>query len=386
MTPFGSSQDQKPRRPAPKRPAEPGPRLSWKIQILYTLGLAVVAWPVVSMKTQGPPHLYMWPVAWFISVVIHELGHGACALASGFRILAFGMWPIAVERTRRFWRLTGWSAHNPKIAGFVASLPRDARRVGPKLLFIVAGGPSASLLLGTAAILWPRLHPEWAEWMVAQAQTIAAMAFVHLFVALLPVSTPVYTSDGAKLRQLWRGGPQANRYASALLLVGAVAAGKRCRDWDPELIRQCIEPDDGSEESLFGHQMRYNWLIDNGRVEEAGSELDDLLPRLSNNPFRASWEAEASWFEARFRNNAEAARRWLEQAGDAARERTANPGYAKARAALALLEGSFYEAEDWTRQAKAAAGKLPMQGIALAIEDALNLLQRDIEKAHATSR
>jgi hypothetical protein len=64
--------------------------------------------------------------------------------------------------------------------------------------------------------------------------------------------------------------------------------------------------------------LQYNWLLDTGRIDDAGQVLASIatkdLPKLA----RTVWWFEVAWFEARFRGNLVLARKWFDAAPSSA--------------------------------------------------------------------
>ena len=92
-------------------------------------------------------------VGGLIATLVHEAGHAVAALACGWRVVAFSVRPIGLHVPSR--RLV-WlpREHRKDLGGYVASVPTTlARGTIGRWMWIVAGGPAASLLFAAIALI-----------------------------------------------------------------------------------------------------------------------------------------------------------------------------------------------------------------------------------------
>src|SRR5579862_7451282 len=99
-------------------------------------------------------------VAYFLSVLFHEAGHASAAVAVGFRVVIFAVWPFQLKRFA-----TGWSMgrmEKLRVGGFVFAVPPDAKDLRVRWFKMIAAGPLASLLCGVVALaLYDVFGPRW---------------------------------------------------------------------------------------------------------------------------------------------------------------------------------------------------------------------------------
>jgi hypothetical protein len=300
------------------------------------------------------------------------MGHAVAAGFAGFRILSFGVWPFSAHRQANSWRL---AVGRSGLAGFVSAYPVGTGDLRRRFMITVSGGLVGSSL---TAILCLAVS----GWRI-QDSIVGMTGFWSLLTAvlgLLPLRARHAVSDGTRLRMLRRGGPEGDRVAAVHSIIAGTMSGIRPRDWDTGLLAMAVTPDDRSPDAISGHSLRYNWLMDSGRIDDAEQELIWLLTQTQPAPLRASWELQAAWITAFHREDGTAASKWLAAAKKRTRHR---PVYAEsmAKAALAALERRWMDAHRFMDKALHECDRLADRGSAQAIRDALQALALRIRNA-----
>ncbi|MBD0321669.1 MAG: hypothetical protein ICV87_15140, partial [Gemmatimonadetes bacterium] len=104
--------------------------------------------PTLALGAAGKVALASVAVAAFpLLVGVHELGHLLGGMAVGFRPLLFMVGPLRVERTGERVR-TSFTFRNAMFGGLAACVPMDTRDLRRRTLWLIAGGPLASLAGG----------------------------------------------------------------------------------------------------------------------------------------------------------------------------------------------------------------------------------------------
>jgi hypothetical protein len=188
----------------------------------------------------------------------------------------------------------------------------------------------------------------------------------------LPIAGSLFLSDGVRMRMLWRDTPAAARSCSLFSLAGATMRGVRPKDLDPELMRIASSIPDGSLDDLSAASHCYNCAVDSGRIGEASALLQGIVERRQQlqGPSLPGWLCEAAWFEAAFRQDAAAARKWMEHPENRLSRASAGARL-KAQAAIAALEGRFDEAQKLAQQALRELDRGPDLGIVKSIRETL---------------
>ena len=318
-------------------------------------------------RTLSPLSLLLFLVVglWFVTLW-HELGHALAARLVNWQLLAIAVGPVALRRTPNGPRLE----RNPLSrawGGFVYAIPRDDRHLRRRRAVVVAGGPTASLLLGLLAFAALRLTTGHGLWPTLTLQT-GLMSLAIALLTLVPYRSRGLTSDGGQLLQLLRGGPRVEQRMAAHLILTALVGGVRPRDLDDSLMARALAATDPAE-AIGAHYLAYWRDLDRGDVAGAAAHLDAVLAQraVATPAAQASFAAEAAYLIARYdaaMNAAATAEAWLQLARPPFG--TMDSNYRRAEAAVHLAHG---------RAAPARA----------AADDALRLLERAADVGGATA-
>jgi hypothetical protein len=237
--------------------------------------------------------------------------------------------PIKFERLGRRWRI-GKNRSVPVFGGLASGIPQGTERLRERLFVLVAGGPAASLLTGTAALLalvairapsGPRVTLHGSD--AAGYILLLLFSLISLAIAaasLMPGTSRGYSSDGAQLLRFRRSAPDVEAEVAIIAVSTSSVAGVRPRDWDPELVRRglSLEPQTarGAVARLFAHLH----ALDRGEIDDARRHLADVLAYREHVAAvgRPVLLLQAAEFMALHDGDAAAARSWLDQAGDGA--------------------------------------------------------------------
>jgi hypothetical protein len=318
-------------------------------------------------------------VALFVYVSCHEAGHALAAVHQGFRILTFSVWPLAWQLRAGKWHVKFVGV--PRALGYVAAVPADATNLRHRMLVYVAGGPVASLI--TAVLAGTAIQVASRPWLVDELKVIAYLATASFLAGLFPYRGKLFFNDAARFWMLWNGKAEAERFSCLLLLSSASRNGVRPRDLNPELVdRLSGGPADGTVDWLGSALIRYNVLIDSGRVDDAYNALQQILNADLDARVREILNLQAAWLEARFRRDLEAACAWMKLTPGRGRP---DDGYqntlARAKAAIAFLEHRYEDAEAAARLSLRHLAKIDDLGAATVIRERTEELLAEINAA-----
>lgn len=292
--------------------------------------------------------------AMWLAILAHEVGHLIGGALARFRFQLLVVGPLRVERGGD--RVRVRLNRDPSLSGGIAGLlPTGTHALPRRLGLMVAGGPAVSFLLAgaAAALIGGPLAgaPALLKNLLGMMMIISGGLGV---VTLIPMRFSGFSSDGARLLRLARGGPQAKREAAMLSLVGIYLAGTAPRDWPGETVRAVAEPRDGSSDEVTAQLLVYSHLLDRGDTAGArlalhrALELADQYPL----PFVPGLMAEAAFFEGFVTRDATAARAYLAEVPE--KSPAVKPyDRLRAEAALALAEGDRAGAAERIRRALA---------------------------------
>ena len=211
----------------------------------------------------------------FFVLAFHEAGHIIGGKLVGFRFTLFVVGPIKLHSAPGGIKL-GLNRSLMLAGGLGGAAPTDSRNLARRMTAFVAGGPVASLLLAVSAFGLFFIAPP----SIGIILSIVALASLGIgVVTLIPNRAGGLVSDGARLKMLREGGPEAVRWSAIGALDGASMAGDRPRDWDEDLIQSSLAHRDNSFDDAGASSTAYYHTLDLGRKDEAEALLERALRR-----------------------------------------------------------------------------------------------------------
>lgn len=292
--------------------------------------------------------LLLTPLALFLVIVIHELGHLAAAQWVGFRfrVLTLGPWSIIATPTGFRHRL------NFKILGLIGgqqiSTPVDGRGTDRQFLHYLAGGGVANLV--SAALAIALLEAAAVDGFVrAFLVVFAAVSALFGVINLAPVRTGQgIATDGYNMRSIMRNNEEAIRLRAMIELMGNIYSGVRPRDWSYKMVAQLQENAPTEYEKALGPFLAHSFALDRGDLATARETalateaLFDGVPAA----FHSHFAVELAYYFGACERDAAKARRYADIAKrggyllspSATHRALAAAAYAEARYADAIAE------------------------------------------------
>ncbi len=302
----------------------------------------------------------LFPLALFLSVVWHELGHLLAGWLVGFRFVLVTFGPLRIAREAGGTRLSLIHTNVVQWQGRALMVPRQFGDFRRRRMVMLAGGPLATLLkllliLGVNFAL--RLEG------IGYGLGLALLWLVLSAVMLLPATAVPqkignrYT-DMARIWQMWRGGAALTRQLALTNLIEASLRGVRPAQMDANFIAATLAAPPDSSEALVGHYVAHLQALDKGEVTEAAVFLDKTLRLLLHRPPKQQSPiifASAAYFVARYERDLARAQEWLshiqpEQYNALALE--VEQILLRVRAQMLLLEGELALAKTAALQSK----------------------------------
>lgn len=279
-------------------------------------------------------------------IAIHELGHLIGGLMARLRFHFYVVGPLRVERSDYDRIRVTLNTDVAFAGGVVAMLPTDMADLRRRMLFMIGGGPAASLLFGVACLAIPN----------GMARIAAVFSLLIFIATAIPMTTGGMATDGARVMRLLGAGPMAQREAALMPLVAMWGAGVPPREWPADLVQQSLAIEDGSVDEYNAYVLAYSHALDGGDTGTARSHLARARQLVEGLPdaFRPSLYVEDAYFAARHDRDVVRARELLAKVPKRALGVTA---YERARADAAILaaEGDIVQARRVAMDALAAA-------------------------------
>lgn len=241
----------------------------------------------------------------FIVVGIHEAGHALAGKWVGFDFRMYIVGPFMWNKEETGWRFQ-WNKNVNLAGGMVVCMPTDTDDLGRRFSVYAAGGPVASLLLTLLAygMYWLIAPGDIAGHVATQtlAYFFLVMAFLSLvifIVTAIPMHFGGFSSDGARVLRLLRGGETARFETLILKLIAGSTSGLR-----PGLVNM----DELNEAHALAIKLNapfgvyllsfyYQSAFDRGETEEAERYLLEYIGRADEIP---AGLRNAVWLDAAF--------------------------------------------------------------------------------------
>jgi hypothetical protein len=332
-----------------------------------------------------------WPevvIAELAMVLLHEMGHALTGTALGMRLRAFIVgpfqWRIRDGNWRFQFRLTDFLA----TGGATAVVPADSHQSPRREIWMIAGGPAASLLgglLALAALLTAPGHSWAGEWrLLALFATFCLLAAI---INLLPLRTPDSYSDGAQIYQLLAGGPWAD-YHRVLATVGSSTVTRlRPRDVDLKAMERAATVMTKGRRGTHLRLLEYCCCLDRGDLREASCALNSAeeLALAAEREIPVEFYADFVFGKAFVQRDAEGTRAWWARI-EAKKTHRLNADYWLAQAASLWMDGKMTEAKEAWEKGNALAQRLPRAGAYDAQRDKFAMLRRELDAERRVPR
>jgi Peptidase family M50 len=281
-------------------------------------------------------------LAFYIAVLVHELGHLIAGIASDFEFHGIGVGLFSLNKVARGFRLR-IVPRRIVTGGYTDMAPRQAEALVGRLIRLTAGGPIATVLLLIVTLLLP-----WSF-------LIGCLLVVDLlltFSALVPYAVQGHTSDAKKVLILARRGPDSDRLAAIVYLLALDARGIELRDWPCELLEKATATTADTTFRGVELGLRYLVALDSGDAEAIAGALEQALAwsHEVSSEARRAWFANASYFQGIFRNNASLASAWLRRAYNVRGAVSRKAWDSRPLAAIAFAEGKYAEAREYLKR------------------------------------
>lgn len=351
-------------------------KFSWRGMLLAAT-LIIVVWELQSLSS-------FWQLPWWGTLltaggvvyglmIIHEGGHLLTGLIVGNIFVRCIIGPINLNRTS-----TGlkFSFSPDLLRGSSLTIPANRRHLRLKMSAVAVGGPAANLLVGLLAggllaRLWsaPLSMEVGVRWLAVGLGITCFLSLLLALANLLPLNAPGGQSDGTLLKLLISDKTRGERWAALMALVGLNRLGIRPSQWPPEWLDLALSVEDNTPECVDVFHRAYQWALDQGRIDDAGTYLQMALARVKATPKSLYTRVmlEAVYYTARYQGPVVKAREYLARLKG---ENLEAVWYLRACSAILWAEGASGEAAATANQGLAALAKmLPTGALRLAQEE-----------------
>ena len=333
--------------PLPPRTA-PGSGLA----VLLMVWLGAIAIAVACLLLNRPPILRQWLLtdvrywlldqwtglgivgfvvavlaAFYVMLAIHELGHVAIGLCTGFRLRSLRIGPLVFTPPFRMSLYRGPGAF---VNGVADLIPVATDKLAWRGIGMVLGGPAANILSAIVVLFLPFPRTGFAGFFIA-------FSMVNGLNDLFPFESRLGVSDGRRIWTLLRHRERGERWLALLRLGGELNDGVLPESLSAGFLAKAIAIRDPSADTMMAHAFAYSAAFHQHKDREAGQLLETSLmySGYAAPALREALMSDAAVFQARRRKRADLADQWLA----AIPVKTQYPWF-RSRAEAAILEAN----------------------------------------------
>ncbi|MCU0356664.1 MAG: hypothetical protein MUE95_03715 [Cyclobacteriaceae bacterium] len=253
--------------------------------------------------------LLMLPL-FFVVIGVHEAGHALAGIAMKFDFRMYVVGPFLWDKERTGWRFK-WNKNVNTFGGLVICIPSPVENLSKRFAAYAAGGPFASLLL--ALLLYGahqalEVFDDSAGWFTVLLSLLfigSVFSGIIFLLTIIPFHSGGFSSDGARIWRLWRGGDAARFEVLLLNIISDSMAGTRPSQYNMLALEEAQTLADKLDApmSVYLQHYFYYHALDTGDLKRAEEHLNNYLAQLDAIPegVRGSVWIEAAFFYAWFK-------------------------------------------------------------------------------------
>lgn len=319
--------------------------------------------------------------AFLLVIAVHEGGHAFAGTRVGFDFRTYVVGPFLWDKQPDGWKFM-WNKNINTSGGLVICIPTGTHNLAKRFMIYAAGGPLASLALALVAGIVFVLLRGVEQSVLVQIVTylFSMLAFLSAAIFLitsLPLQAGGFSSDGARVLRLLRGGDKARFEILMLKIVSGSMAGMRPALLDKTELEEASQLGERLQSPMALYIAYYFYLstLDRNQVEEAEQYLQLYINNAEDVPegLRGTVWLEAAFFFALVRSDLQKAENYFQLYKPSALTPLAVE-YAT-RAAMAKLKDDSTGFSEWISKAKQALPNMMDKGAMLVVQDKINLLQ-----------
>jgi len=226
--------------------------------------------------THGSDAWLQWFLVIGLATLLHEAGHALTGIALGMRLRAFIVGPFQFRVIEGRWKFAFHPAQVLAFAGAAGLTPVDPDESRWNEVAVIAAGPFVNLLTGAvaAALAWSAVGAPW-EFLWEYFALFATISLVAGIINLMPLRPDGLYSDGARILQIFRGGPLYDYQRCARIASGGYLSAIRPKDFDIAAIERASAHFTTGDIGLLLRLWATEYHLDRGYLPEARVSFED---------------------------------------------------------------------------------------------------------------
>lgn len=366
---------------------------SWTTLLMTVIGGAIGFFGVqVGMKASSHlPPLVMFSMlallipSFFLVIALHEAGHAFVGVKVNFEFRFYVVGPFLWEKEGGQWRFK-WNKNVNTFGGMVLCLPTDSKNLSKRFALYAAGGPLASLL---SALLFVAVHiflststsnSTWVEILTHWAWVLFLLSSAIFLVTAVPFHSKGFSSDGARVMRLYRGGDTAMFEVLLLKFIASSSNGMRPSALNRKEMEEALQLAEKIQApmGLYFHYYYFYHAFDAQDINLAEEHLLSYVNKSHLIPQGLHYGVylDAAFFYAVAKRDMEKAEHYYQQFKPSALLSKAQVHATEA--AIAVLKQEYNKAAESLDKAKSEIPNILDRGIGVFIEEKLVEMKREI--------
>ncbi|AWA30747.1 hypothetical protein HYN48_12005 [Flavobacterium magnum] len=315
----------------------------------------------------------------FIVIAIHEAGHALAGVSMKFHFKTYIVGPFMWEKETDKWQFK-WNKNVNTAGGLVICIPMGTENLTKRFSVYAAGGPLASLGLTLLAYGLYSIIPSSTTPIEVFRNSLYIMAVLSLIIFIttaLPMRANGFSSDGARVLRLLRGGETARFELLILKLITSASAGIRPKEIDINELNEAFILSEKIKASfkVYLHSFFHQAEFDKGNLEKAEKHLMDYINEIESIPkgVRNIVWLDAAFFYAFAKKDLEQATKYWNTFEPAALIPKAQTFATEA--AIALLKNDKHLTITKVAAAEREISNMIDKGLGIALKEKLNQLK-----------
>lgn len=241
----------------------------------------------------------------FIVIGIHEGGHALAGVWVNFDFRMFVVGPFMWTKEQTGWQFK-WNKNVNIAGGLVICLPSGTENLSKRFSTYAAGGPIASLLLAVLAygLFFLISMADIASQVGLQIfayffLVMSFLSFIIFIITSIPMHISGFSSDGARVVRLLKGGETARFEILILKIISGSTSGLRPKllDTNELMEAQNLANKLNAPFGVYIHSFFHQAAFDRGDIEKAENHLLDYINEADRIP---EGLRNAVWLDAAF--------------------------------------------------------------------------------------
>jgi hypothetical protein len=299
-----------------------------------------------------------------ITIMVHELGHAAGAVATGLKIFSFVLGPFDWRILDGRWAFAISVKGMASAGGSVGVASKEPNESCWLRTCVAAAGPTANLLVGAIAF-WLAIEARGSRYeaywgFFGELATLGISTFI---LNLIPIRVGGMYSDGARIYQLWAPGFWSDYWRVQAQVSSSIVTGIRPRDYDLGSIERLALRETAPLNLLLCRLYAFEYYFDCSEFAASrhALELAALAANQAEDQLTPEICAEFVCFLAYLTRDADAVKSWWRRLEER-RPTQFKWDYWMAHSALHWVGGNLSVANESWEKGNALVQKLPQAG------------------------